>query len=63
MKPTWLYHKTEPAMIFDADTDDMAALHEAGWLESPAYLVVAESESEMEPKTTKTVTHKTTKKA
>lgn len=44
MKPTYLYHKSEEPRIFDADTDDMQALHEAGWRDSPdAAMAISEA--------------------
>lgn len=33
--PTYLFHKTEGMRLFDADTEDMKSLHEAGWGDTP----------------------------
>jgi hypothetical protein len=33
---TWLYHPEKGAKVFDSDVDDMQALDETGWKDTPA---------------------------
>jgi hypothetical protein len=35
-KPTFLFHPTHGAQLFDAEVENMKALHEEGWSDSPA---------------------------
>lgn len=43
---TWRYHKDHPkGRIFDTRRDDMAALEDAGWVDTPAKLVEAETDA------------------
>jgi hypothetical protein len=56
MTPTWLYHKTRPAQIFDADTFDIGMLYDDGWRDSPAHpdlIDPPESEDSTDTKPTK----------
>lgn len=50
---TWLYHKTEPARIFDTDIDDLTVLHEAGWRDTPAALEDTSTDSQESEELTK----------
>lgn len=47
MAKTWLYHKIEPAVVFESDTDDMTRLYDEGWRDTPAaFFDIPDSEPE-----------------
>lgn len=35
MRPTYLFHKTAGMKLFNANAENMRALHDAGWRDSP----------------------------
>lgn len=41
---TWLYHRAEKPKVFDTEIDDMDALHDAGWRDTPSAFIIREQD-------------------
>lgn len=41
---TWLYHRAQKPRVFDTEIDDMDALHEHGWRDTPSAFIMQEQD-------------------